>query len=262
MPYHAFSSDWKYIGALKEGDIYLESDTVRHNGSVRTFRYMYVDKNGDVSEVKCSMDCIRKAVAFIEQWGTGHSLPIVKLNHKPDWIKFPPDSIWDKFYKLLCPSSQNEILHPRESNSSMYVIDKVLSFKPEKIKPVKDSIGQGETASVLQKVSLDRRIQNEALTYEESPTEKKLIRKKEVEKFLNPVIFTVQVGAFKDSSNAQELATKLRRKGYKVQVAPLEKSDCILFRVRVGRFNNIQEAENMSEEIKKFEGLQTFITLL
>ncbi|MGQ9570942.1 MAG: SPOR domain-containing protein, partial [Thermodesulfovibrionales bacterium] len=46
------------------------------------------------------------------------------------------------------------------------------------------------------------------------------------------------------------------------QPLQIEKSDCILFRVRVGRFNNTQEAENMSEKIKKFEGLQTFITLL
>ncbi len=168
LPSQASSSDWKYIGAFKDGDIYLKSDTVRHSGSVRTFRYMYVDKNGDVSEVKCSMDCKRKAVAFIEHWGTGHSLPIVKLNHKPDWIEFPPDSVWDKFYKSLCLVSQNETLHPKESS----YIDKVLSIKQEKINIIKDSTGEEETNSILQKISMDRRILNEDLTYEKIPPKK------------------------------------------------------------------------------------------
>ena len=74
-------------------------------------------------------------------------------------------------------------------------------------------------------------------------------------------IFTVQVGAFRNASYAHGLAARLEGKGYKVYITSLENKEGILFKVRIGKFTNKQEAENLSEKIKKTEGLQTFITL-
>lgn len=243
LPNHSISSDWKYIVSLKEGDIYLESDTVKHAGSIKTFRYMCVDRNGEVNEVKCSMDCNRKALTFIEHWESGPSLPVVKLSHRPNWIEFPPDSIWDKFYKFLC--TETKVGNPHIQEHSLYKnTNKVLTLKPEESGIVKESTSE-ESNFIIQKVSLDKRQQSEVKTSVEKPT-----------------IFAVQVGAFRYSSNARSLAKKLQKKGYIVQITPLEKKEGILFRVRVGRFQSIQEAENLSEKIRKIEGLQTFITLL
>lgn len=241
----SISSDWKYIGTIKEGDVYLESDNARQNGSVKTFRYMYVDKSGEVSEVKCSMDCKRKTVTFIEHWEPGTSLPVIKLSRKPNWIEFPPDSVWDKFYKSLCSETEIANTHLKEFDSYKNIINKVLPLKPQKIDIIKESTGEIENKFIFQKVSLDKRQQNEVIKYGEKP-----------------FIFAVQVGAFKYSSNAQALAKRLQGKGYRVEVTPLEKRGNIFFRVRVGRFTNIQEAENLSQEIRKIEGLQTFIALL
>jgi hypothetical protein len=249
------SSDWKYIGTLKEGDIYLEANGVKRSGTFRTFRYMSVDKSGEVSEVKCSMDCKNKAVAFIEHWSPGQPLPLVKLNHKPDWIKFPPNSIWDKFYKSLCtesvPTGRIETIQRREDNPYGNIISKVLPVKTEKFKIIQEPDDKIQNNLILQKVSLTDIKQNESIRYGEKITEDKYFP-----------VFTIQVGAFKNVSSAKTLATRLQRKGYRVEIIPLEKKDGILFRVRVGRFSNIQEAENVSEEIKRVEGLQTFIILL
>ncbi len=74
-------------------------------------------------------------------------------------------------------------------------------------------------------------------------------------------IFTVQVGAFRNTLYAKALATRLHGKGYKVYITSLEEKDGRLFKVCVGNFNNRQKAEILSDKIKNTEDLQTFISL-
>jgi septal ring-binding cell division protein DamX len=76
------------------------------------------------------------------------------------------------------------------------------------------------------------------------------------------LMFTVQVGAFSDAYYAKSLRMRLNRKGYHAYttIAPLEKKGR-LYKVWVGKFNNREEAEIVSEKIKKAEGLQTFVTV-
>jgi hypothetical protein len=75
------------------------------------------------------------------------------------------------------------------------------------------------------------------------------------------VIFTVQVGAFKNASYAKALAKRLHEKGYETYITSFENKDGMLFKVRVGKFSNRQEAENLSGKINNMEGFQTFVTL-
>src|SRR4030042_2217040 len=78
-------------------------------------------------------------------------------------------------------------------------------------------------------------------------------------------VYTVQVGAFKDYSNADALKTSLIKRGYNAYVtfAGSESKERIfkLCKVLIGEFKDMENAERVSIEIEKAEGLQAFVTL-
>jgi tetratricopeptide (TPR) repeat protein len=64
----------------------------------------------------------------------------------------------------------------------------------------------------------------------------------------NEFYFTLQVGAFLNSDNAYELANKLRKLGFNSEIKEFSKKGRIYYRVRVGRYDTIDEAD---KELKK-----------
>ncbi|MEW6001509.1 MAG: SPOR domain-containing protein [Nitrospirota bacterium] len=74
------------------------------------------------------------------------------------------------------------------------------------------------------------------------------------------IIYTVQVSAFKDSSEAEALRERLDKKGYKPYVTLSETKNERLYKVRIGEFSTRRDAEALSVKIKKAEGLPTFVT--
>ncbi len=78
-------------------------------------------------------------------------------------------------------------------------------------------------------------------------------------------IYTVQVGAFKDYSNADLLKARLVKRGYNAYLNFAEsegkKRIFELCKVRIGEFNDREDAERVSMEIENAEGLQAFVTL-
>ncbi len=75
------------------------------------------------------------------------------------------------------------------------------------------------------------------------------------------IIFTVQVGAFRNASYAKALVKRLDEKGYKAYITySVSKEDKRLHKVRIGKFSNREKANSLSEKIKKAEGLDTFVT--
>jgi cell division septation protein DedD len=75
-------------------------------------------------------------------------------------------------------------------------------------------------------------------------------------------LYTVQVGAFKNASDADALKKKLEKKGYKTSMAPSEsKKEGALYKVWVGKFSTRKDAETLSMKIKKTESLQAFVTV-
>jgi DedD protein len=92
---------------------------------------------------------------------------------------------------------------------------------------------------------------------------KKEPKTRESQKLEKPtkIIYTVQVGAFKDAGEADALKARLDKKGYKVYVTRSEaKRDEKLYKVRIGEFSNRKDAEILAIKIKKTEGLQPFVT--
>lgn len=72
--------------------------------------------------------------------------------------------------------------------------------------------------------------------------------------------YTVQVGAFKNSSDAHALMLKLDKKGYHAAVIMKKAKNERIFKVLVGEFNTREEAEVFSIKLKKTEGLKAFVT--
>ena len=69
----------------------------------------------------------------------------------------------------------------------------------------------------------------------------------------------VQVGAFKTSRAAEDLATSLRDKGFPVTVSPGVTAGRDRWRVRVGPLVTREEAESTAARLKKVEKLPTWI---
>jgi cell division protein FtsN len=78
-------------------------------------------------------------------------------------------------------------------------------------------------------------------------------------------VYTVQVGAFKDYSNADALKTRLIKRGYNAYVTFVgsESKERIfkLCKVWIGEFKDMENAERVSIEIEKAEGMQALVTL-
>jgi cell division septation protein DedD len=84
---------------------------------------------------------------------------------------------------------------------------------------------------------------------------------KEIQKISKSRKYTVQVGAFKNVSDANALKAKLDKKGYKTVITQAEtKKHKNFYKVMIGNFITRKEAEVLSVKIKKSEGLNTFVT--
>jgi hypothetical protein len=77
------------------------------------------------------------------------------------------------------------------------------------------------------------------------------------------IIFTVQVGAFKNASYAEALRAWLKEKGYSAYMTLSGvKEGEKLYKVCIGRFTEREKAKTLSKKIRNSEGLQTFVTSL
>jgi hypothetical protein len=69
----------------------------------------------------------------------------------------------------------------------------------------------------------------------------------------------VQVGAFAENGAAEELALRLRGKGFPVYVTPGAASGSARWRVRVGPLATREEADRAAARLKRDEGLPTWV---
>ncbi len=75
------------------------------------------------------------------------------------------------------------------------------------------------------------------------------------------IIYTVQLGAFKSSADAENFKTNFDKKGYKtyIMLSKNSKNEKI-YKVRTGEFRNRKDADILSLKLKKNENLNTFVT--
>ena len=75
------------------------------------------------------------------------------------------------------------------------------------------------------------------------------------------IIYTVQLAAFRSSSDADNAKANLEKKGYKayITISRNSKNETI-YKVRTGEFKDRKDADIFSLKLKKNEGLNTFVT--
>jgi cell division septation protein DedD len=132
--------------------------------------------------------------------------------------------------------------------------------KPEQQK-VKDVQESQEIKKTRQ--SIGSKQDGEFKQSKEKPAMNQESRKpQEVEKTSTKVKYTVQIGAFKNDSEADSLKSKFNKKGYKAfTIVAKTKNHVKLYKVMIGEFSRREEAELLSVKIKRAEGLRTFVAL-
>ena len=75
------------------------------------------------------------------------------------------------------------------------------------------------------------------------------------------VVYTVQVGAFKNQKEADSLRVKLDSKGYKVYTKKGTLQKATVFKVMVGEFTRKKEAEVFALKLRNAERLNAYVTL-
>jgi cell division septation protein DedD len=80
-----------------------------------------------------------------------------------------------------------------------------------------------------------------------------------VKKPAGKVVYSVQVGAFKNENNAEALAKHYKEKGYDAFVQTVPKDTEMLHRVLIGKFENRKEAWKLAEEIRDRENAKAVV---
>ncbi len=74
-------------------------------------------------------------------------------------------------------------------------------------------------------------------------------------------VYTVQVGAFRNSADAKSLKHKCEKMGLTASIVTAKaKNGEKIFKVRAGEFSSRRDAEILALKLKKTEGLKTFVT--
>ena len=88
--------------------------------------------------------------------------------------------------------------------------------------------------------------------HQEAPGIAKAPNKSEKEKeFLGSKTITIQVGAFRNRKNAENLNKKLKEKGYDASLVKHSSENSVWYKVKIGNIDNIEEANSVLRALKK-----------
>jgi|Deesub1362B_J571_1020462.scaffolds.fasta_scaffold00226_11 cell division protein FtsN len=151
----------------------------------------------------------------------------------------------------LVSEEKMEVYTPMESKAEEEI---PALAEPESIKTEEPKIFDSKTVEQEEIVSEIPKVVTEVPKTEQK---EKSIEKKE-KKITKRVYYTIQVGAFRISSEAEALKRRLQKKGYTVRIVETG-GDKKFYRVRVGKFKSRAEAENMAIKITRNEGLKAIV---
>jgi cell division septation protein DedD len=75
-----------------------------------------------------------------------------------------------------------------------------------------------------------------------------------------PHQYTIQVGAYIREANANQMASKLSKRGYRAYIKPGTKNGAPLFKVHVDEFDDKKQALKLAEKFTTEENLFSFVT--
>jgi len=77
-----------------------------------------------------------------------------------------------------------------------------------------------------------------------------------------PLQYTIQVGAYKTESNANQMATYLLEKGYRPHINSGLKDGAPLFKVHIEEFSDKEDAHKLAKKLTTKENLSSFVTTI
>ena len=78
----------------------------------------------------------------------------------------------------------------------------------------------------------------------------------------DPHQYTIQVGAYKTESNANQMVRNLLEKGYRAHISSGLKDGAPLFKVHIEEFSDKKEARKLAEKLTTKENLSSFVTTI
>jgi len=78
----------------------------------------------------------------------------------------------------------------------------------------------------------------------------------------DPHQYTIQVGAYKTESNANQMVKNLLEKGYRAHISSDLKDGAPLFKVHIEEFSDKKEARKLAEKLTAKENLSSFVTTI
>jgi cell division septation protein DedD len=78
----------------------------------------------------------------------------------------------------------------------------------------------------------------------------------------DPPRYTIQVGAYRTESNANQMVSNLSEKGYRAHVNSEVKGGVPLFKVHMNKFSSKKDARVLAEKFTTKENLSSFVTTI
>jgi cell division protein FtsN len=152
-----------------------------------------------------------------------------------------PSTVDTALAKKQEPITQQEEVKKTEQQENQVTESKVKEITVNAAK--KEEVKQTEGTEVLKEIKEIKKIDGK-------------IAEKKPNKPVKPaitIVYTIQVGAFYDISNAQALMEKIKTAGYNVTLSKEE-----MYKVRVGRYQKFLQAKKVSEELR-YKNFDNFI---
>jgi len=165
-----YSPNWKSMGTLKQGDLYLDFESVTYDGPIVAFRYMQVDREGEVDVARCSINCKQGTIVFREQQESDvNRIPLKSAgNENIHWIKIQPNSVWVSFQKSLCKEFAPDREKPPEKKTLPVAGKKTTKVAQLKVKTPKKAPVPGSERKLEKFTQADEKpVQEKALQGEE-----------------------------------------------------------------------------------------------
>lgn len=169
------------------------------------------------------------------------------------WSDIVPESISEELCDFVCKKIINQ---KEQQNMAKKDVEKLAEDNLVRKGEEKKVVESAKQVQSKGSVSLQE-ARTQTATAEDKEEKSPLLQKPK------EAIFTVQVGAFRNASYAEALATWLKDKGYNAYItATGSKEGEKLYKVYIGKFSKREKAKTLSEKIKSSEGLQAFVTSL
>ncbi len=141
----------------------------------------------------------------------------------------------------------------KKTDSESFTFYSTLTKEPKKM----DRTKQNEIAEkILEPEKKDERTNNHST---EEYIEKSAF-KNVTEKDLDKKLYTVQLASFKEFDKADDLASSLKKKGYRAYIlASNLDDDSVRFRVRAGKFADFNHAKQFSHDLNEREKFKSIV---